>query len=192
MTARAFKMEAPRMPEKRTKTDPIGCVLIALIPAFLFWWNEPILFLGPPRGLTFDIAREVEIASSPRILNRSALNLVCSSTGETRLVVQARLPGPRDGGLMLGSSPGITLFIGHRSSRKLELPADLVAVGRTDTLATPALTQDQLDEPTAAFHAKMPGRLTVGVGTEMMVFMRGNGDGRQIRELIAGCQPSSA
>lgn len=179
------------MPGQVKHTETVSTHILAraliILAAFLsVGWCSPMVVLDEPRGLPFEIAKGIEIASSSRALKPGALKLVCSRAGNVHLVVQARMPGPRDD-LTLGS-PGITLHIGDRSSRELRLSADEVAIGRTDTLTTPPLAPAELQALSAAFDAKMPGKVSINVGTEIMVYMKGKGDGAAIRRLAAECQ----
>jgi hypothetical protein len=133
----------------------------------------------------FKVARQLEIASrhmGPSELG--ALHLVCDTKGQLHMVERIQLPPLPD--RKVPWTYDATLIVERDFHRELVFSATLVALGATDTVATPALSRAQYTGLADTFGAAPPREVYLG-GAEDSVTMRGASTGPIIRTFGDRC-----
>lgn len=152
-------------------------LLVWSIPMALLYTDLRLLgrrWSDPP-GLTHGARDHLQLASSRRIILDGTLQLFCPAPGRLLLVLQARMPGPRE---LVTRGPADLRIRVHDDL--LKLGATLVATGPVDTILTPALTPQHLRDLEEAFATGSGREVSIGIGAEAMVFMSGDADGTDI------------
>lgn len=116
--------------------------MVAVIPAYLigsdlFFRSQVAVTAGPGE-------RALTLASAGFMRERRSLSLVCSDAGEAKLVLKAKLA--EKGFLKLGEKAPATIAFeqGTNAVATIDAPGTVVANGFVETVATPALTTEQL------------------------------------------------
>lgn len=161
--------------------------IVCFIPLILFYSDPRVLgvrWSSPPK-LPFTSIEDLQLASSWRLIKHSAFKLACAPSGKLHLVVQARVPGPRE--YVRVGRIDIGVFVDDDLD-ELDVTANLVAVGQVDTVVTAALTGQQLQRLSDLFGDAEPRKVAIALGSESMVFMSGDADGTEVRRLASGCE----
>jgi hypothetical protein len=147
------------------------------------WTGDPRVALAdwsPPHGTN----SYLEFASRFAPWKRSALGLTCGSDHQLRLVLRARLPGPR-WALKQGNTGRATIFI-RDIAHKMEVPITLTATGAVDTLMSGQLSPPLLQSLATLFGSAEPQSVDV-MTMETGTFMRGRANNVTIQKMALAC-----
>lgn len=116
--------------------------ILAVIPAYLIgsdiFFRSQVVVGAKPRE------HVLTLASAGFMRERRSLSLVCSDSGEARLVLKAKLA--EKGFLNVGEKAPATIAFEQAKDAvaSVDAPGTVIANGFVETVATPALTAEQL------------------------------------------------
>lgn len=145
--------------------------------------------LPPPeaRRLPFAAQARLVVARNAPTQAPSALSLVCTSQGDLRLVLVSRLAVPTEFKRLGRHEASVSVGRGA-NYRHFLTPADLVDIGRYDTIVSRPLSPAQTEDMAQGVGAKPPQRVGV-LYRDCGVFLRSVVTEQDIRALASFCRP---
>lgn len=169
---------------------PQWIVAVALILACAIWF----FYAGDSTqdnaevaaALPFQVESDLNIAGSSQPVDSGSLRLICTTTHELRLLLEATLPKREY--LQVSDSATATLFVDRRIDEELLLEsAELVAMGKVDTVATEPLSEEQVSKLARLTNETGMKRFSFMV-FERGVFLLGQTDGATIEDFARRCR----
>lgn len=140
-------------------------------------------------SLPFEVTHHLEIAGNALLERSSSLMLVCTETGELRLILFARLPAPRED-VSIGQRDNAWLYV-NGIEKRLGISAELVAMGKRDTIvSSPLPMADALTLVRWSQAAPLQRVSFVGFH-EAGFYLRGAVSGNSLRTFVDRCQGST-
>jgi hypothetical protein len=179
---------------------------LVLLPAVAFFCSGPLevrsaadLDWRAARNVPYQIRDGLELARNRADKAFASLSLICSSEGETHLLLLTRLPGQEG---FRRDAPGrddeVSLFV-EGISHMMPIVVDVVAIGESntpetsgklDTIVTPPLPRDAMVTLSDWFGHSPPTKVSVVGIDETGVFMVGTRDGLAVQDFDETCASS--
>jgi len=125
-------------------------------------------------------------AGADRSGRPTTMNLICTKAHQLHLLERTRLPGPHDERKVPWAYRA-TMLVDKDLSRKLEVEAELIALGELDTVLTPPLSPEQLERLALIFGPAIPQGVSFAGVAESIVSVPGKTSGTDIQAFISKC-----
>lgn len=161
-------------------TAPALTVLLAACGPDVGWQHATALPFRAEHGIEIAESRSWRPWRAP-----ASLSLVCDQAGAVRLMLHAKLPGPKEF-QKTGRDEDAVVFVGD-IEHKIPMAFDVIAIGRVDEIISDRLLVDKLAQLSFYYRDGVPQEISVGGIQETTVFMRGKGSRTAITEFSRRC-----